>query len=345
MVFRGTKNGLTVTLLRERFGEESHAGSESLFALLRQQGWKVHPDPFDATEQSGYSGGYIVQTYGSHQGHGIDAVQLEFGMDYRTAENRTRTALDLAAAVADYAERYLAVKPLPIIDVAVYSGEGTSSSLSKLLKALDGHPRIVVQQMSAEDIRAGRLAGCEVVIHPGGSGSQQAKALGQEGRKKLREFVEAGGGYVGVCAGAYLATCEYDWSLKILDAKVIDRAHWNRGFGTVEITLSDRGRELLGVGEPRLPIYYHQGPLLSPGNDPDVADYEGLATFGTEIAENGAPRGVMPGTTAIASGVHRKGRVLCFSPHPERTTGLERWLQRAVEWAAGPEWNERTNPK
>ena len=110
-VFRGTKNGLTVTLLRERYGEEAHIGPESLFALLKSRGWKVHPDPFDGREQSGFTGGYIVQTYGSHQGFGIDAVQLEFGMDYRAAEKRQEIAKGLADAVGEYAERYLTVKP------------------------------------------------------------------------------------------------------------------------------------------------------------------------------------------------------------------------------------------
>ena len=75
--------------------------------------------------------------------------------------------------------------------------------------------------------------------------------------------------------------------------------------------------------------------VMTLAEKPDVADYDPLATYRTEIAKNGAPEGVMPGTTAIASGVHRKGRVFCFSPHPERTAGLERLLVRAVWWTAG----------
>lgn len=340
-VFRGTKNGLTVTLLRERFGEEAHSGNESLWGLLKARGWTVHPDPHDGREQAGFTGGHIVQTYGSHQGFGIDAIQLEFGMDYRTAANRAKTAAVLADAVAEYAKRYLTIDVPPrstvagTIDVAVYKGDGASNSRETLLQALATEPRFALRDITVDEIRSGKLAGVEVLIHPGGSGGGQGRALGEEGRKVVREFVEAGGGYVGVCAGAYLATCDYDWSLHILDAKVLDRKHWNRGFGTVEIALTDKGRELLGVKESPLSIYYHQGPLLAPAEKPDVADYDRLATYRTEIARNGAPEGVMPGTTAIASGVHRKGRVFCFSPHPERTAGLEPLLVRAVWWTAG----------
>lgn len=106
-VYRGTKNGMTVSALRERFGETAQTGSVSLFGLLKQQGWTVHPDPHDGREQSGFSGGFIVQTYGSHRGGGIDAVQLEFGSRYRVASKREQTAVELTAAIAEYVELYL----------------------------------------------------------------------------------------------------------------------------------------------------------------------------------------------------------------------------------------------
>lgn len=106
-VFRGTKNGQTVTALTSRFGEQAHTGENCFFSLLKQQGWTVFPDPFDRREQSGFTGGYIVQTYGSHRGDGIDAVQLEFGSRYRTKTIRELTANQLADAVVKYAELYL----------------------------------------------------------------------------------------------------------------------------------------------------------------------------------------------------------------------------------------------
>lgn len=109
-VFRGTQNGKTVSLLRERFGEPAHNGSASLLGTLRELGWKVHPDG-EGREQSGFTGGYIVQTYGSHQGTGIDAIQLEFGGDYRATERRTATAGTLVKALQTYSERYLTREP------------------------------------------------------------------------------------------------------------------------------------------------------------------------------------------------------------------------------------------
>ena len=59
---------------------------------------------------------------------------------------------------------------------------------------------------------------------------------------------------------------------------------------------------------------------------------EVIATFETEIARNGAPVGVMKGTTAIAKGKFGSGRVICFSPHPELTTGLEHMVRFAIDY-------------
>jgi hypothetical protein len=52
-------------------------------------------------------GGYIVQTYGSHRGRGIDAIQLEIGTKLRARANLERTATDLAEAIAVFAQEYL----------------------------------------------------------------------------------------------------------------------------------------------------------------------------------------------------------------------------------------------
>jgi len=104
---RGTSNGLTVKALREQFTERAHTGPLSLTGLLKTRGWHVHPDPFTGREQSGFTGGYIVKTYGSHQPDGIDAIQLELGADYRREDVREQRATELADALVDYAAQYL----------------------------------------------------------------------------------------------------------------------------------------------------------------------------------------------------------------------------------------------
>lgn len=224
-----------------------------------------------------------------------------------------------------------------VTKVAVYSDVGAGRSETDLIKALKAHKPLELHRVSAEEIRGGILKDMDVVIHPGGSGSKQGRQLGPEGRKAVRSFVQDGGGFIGVCAGAYLASADYDWSLHLLDAKVLDRKHWARGTGTVRLGLSREGRDLLGQHSETTKIYYGQGPLLAPANRPDIPDYKPLAKYETEIAKKGAPKGVMIGTTAFAAGDFGKGRVFCFSPHPEKTPGLEPFLYRAIAWAKAAE--------
>lgn len=254
---------------------------------------------------------------------------------------KTLRLVCLAALVANlpvsaaWAEDDASVQATKPIRVAVFDDAGVSEKVAGLIELLNTHSELRVTKVDGNDIRGGKLTGFDVVLLPGGSGSGEAKSLEESGRKEIKSFVERGGGYLGICAGAYLASADYDWSLHILDAKVLDRAHWARGVGDVEVCLTAAGQKLLGASSDRETILYWQGPLLAPAGKPEIADFETLGTFATEIAKNGAPTGVMIGTTAIARGSFGAGRVFCFSPHPERTEAVQGQVLKAIQWAAG----------
>jgi hypothetical protein len=237
----------------------------------------------------------------------------------------------VAASVAD-AETPPASTGAPL-RVVIFDDVGGGGVGPTNLERCLGNKAFTVRRVKGSDIRDGVLKDADVLIQPGGSGSKQAATLGEQGCANIRKFVEAGGGYVGVCAGAYLATTQYTWSLGILDARVIDREHWARGTGDVEVKLSDAGCKFFAAPSDVVTIYYGQGPLLGPGGRDDVPDFEALGTYQTEIAKKGAPEGVMKGTTAAAIGTFGDGRVFCFSPHPEKTEGLDGYIRAAVTWA------------
>jgi glutamine amidotransferase-like uncharacterized protein len=227
----------------------------------------------------------------------------------------------------------------PAIRVAIYDdggggGAGPGNVEKCLGKEVEGFK---YRRVGAEDIRKGVLKGVDVLVQPGGSGSKQAEALQVEGREASREFVNGGGGYVGICAGSYLATTDYTWSLGILNAKVLDRKHWARGTGDVRIKMTGAGREMMGAADEMVTVYYGQGPLLAPDTKEGLPAYETLAVYETEVTKKGVPGGVMKGTTAIAAAAFGEGRVICLSPHPERTKGLDGFIRRAVNWAAKKE--------
>jgi len=189
-----------------------------------------------------------------------------------------------------------------------------------------------IQVVSAEDIRAGRLKQFDVLVEPGGSGSQQAKSLEASGLEEIRNFVKRGGGYLGICAGAYLSTNFYKWSLGILNAWVVDREHWNRGSGDIVLQLTPAGKDFFEVSFDTIVVQYNQGPLLTPGVSDSVTDYTSLAKFKSEIAEKGAPTGVMIGTDAIGMGEFGAGRVISISPHFEKRAEQRYFISKAVKW-------------
>lgn len=225
----------------------------------------------------------------------------------------------------------------PQIKVAIYAGGGSSTTpgLAAYPACLDRAADIDYTYVGpAEIARPGMLDPFDVVVFCGGSGSGQAKSLGDAGAAQVKAFVQRGGGYVSSCAGTYLATSGYPWSLKLTDADTVDSKHWARGSGPVDIELTDEGRKILGDYRGLQSVRYANGPLLGKARDSDgLAPYTVLAHFRSDMAKN-VPGGVMPNTPAMIAGSYGHGRVLCFSPHPEYTAPLQGMIPRAVRWAA-----------
>lgn len=257
-------------------------------------------------------------------------------LQHRVAVHRLLVELDMLPEGFSPATVFGEERGSQEIRTAIYDDRGTGSrSAFDLERCLDPAQRAGARRITAEEIRSGALDAFDVVMFPGGTGSGTARALEEEGRAAVREFVEEGGGLLGVCAGAYLATSHYSWSLGVLDARVVDTEHWARGKGTVRMELSPAGRELFGAESPMVSVRYAQGPLLAPGGDPDVPDFQVLSSYRSEIAENGAPEGVMIDTPAIVRGRFGEGRVLVSSPHPESSAELRPYVRAALRWLAG----------
>jgi len=220
------------------------------------------------------------------------------------------------------------------IRAALYKGTGTGGngpgSLMKKLNEPDAPTTLT--EISPDEIRTGALTNYDVVIFAGGSGSAEAKAIGEEGRAEVEKFVRHGGGYVGICAGAYLATAGYPWSLKIINSRTLS-PKWQRGRAVLKMELTKAGAEIIG-GEKNVDVLYHQGPIVGPANATNLPPYETLAYFRTEVSSNNTPEGIMINSPAIIAGQYKAGKVICISPHPEQTEGLEYIVPQAVNWVA-----------
>jgi N-formylglutamate amidohydrolase len=105
-IFRGTQNKKTITTLCAHYGEGALSGPKSVLGSLAASSYKIMPSPelVDQKEHASFDGGFTVQKYGSHQEDGIDAMQLEFGWDFRKPESRRRVAGDIDKAIKDFLE-------------------------------------------------------------------------------------------------------------------------------------------------------------------------------------------------------------------------------------------------
>ncbi len=176
---------------------------------------------------------------------------------------------------------------------------------------LESSPGFVCNVLRPADVSAGALAEQDVVVFMGGSGSRQGRALGDEGKAAVRAFVERGGGYVGVCAGAYLAFQGTDeWhKLRLVAAVNLTGDAWQRGIA---------GLECKAEGRPPFKLFYANGPIFTPAPTEGLAPYVSLASYVGEIynVSKGTGPGEMPGTPAIIASQYGAGRVLLFSPNP-----------------------------
>jgi glutamine amidotransferase-like uncharacterized protein len=274
-----------------------------------------------------------------------DNILSSWRQDYPKAEEVLdfhRTMASLAMSTIEKVESRFSSSN-NTIRVGVFADFGTSEiCIREAVEALNIDPGIEPVRITSPDIANGILEGLDVVVFPGGSGSRQANSLGVQGRRKVTEFINNGGGFLGLCAGAYLGTDHpgYDWCLHLADARVLDREHYARGEGLVEVKLTEKGKRFLSEldGKSAFFSYYHDGPMLAPGGNPQIQDYETLAVFQSDVhMENDAPSGIMPGSTFLLQAQKGKGKVILCAGHPESTPGL-RWLvPKSARWASGKE--------
>jgi len=218
-----------------------------------------------------------------------------------------------------------------------YDAQGVGYHGSTLLErvvdetTLDFH----VVSVCPEDIREGALDKAAGVMFPGGSGKGIATALRPEGVAIVRDFVASGGGYFGVCAGAYFAASgldEYSGMMPLTHTQP-----WAKGRGMVKLDLTPEGIELLGAEFTHIDTRYNCGPVFTdlplPAEDNPLTV---LARFASPVTDaKGVTHNSMVGTPAILSTTWKKGRVMTISPHPEGHPEFNAMVARSIGWTLG----------
>ena len=233
------------------------------------------------------------------------------------------------------------------ISVGIFDGPGaTAGGVNRFIGLIGRETDMQSSVIGPGDIRPRTISQFDVLLFPGGSGSRQGKSLGDTGRAAVRQFIAGGRGCIGVCAGAFLCSAHYPWSLKVVDTSVFTGAReiegvgskqmWYRGkAANVQIELTSDGKTFFKGLPEKTAVRYHNGPIVSPLNDPLLPDYTVLAHFRTEVGLYPPQKGTMVNTPAIVSASFGRGRVVSISPHPEATNGLKSMIGTSIRWANG----------
>ena len=242
--------------------------------------------------------------------------------------------------------------------LAFYNGNGTSShangpfftTLNDAARSAFGAHNFTITNITDKAVAAVTRSTFDVIIFPGGSGNEQAEAIGPAGIAALRKFVAAGGGYIGTCGGAFLGL---QHALFYGDGPLgrgpPTQEPFDRGHGNVSVEFLPEGLRQLKLdtvrfgGGKNVTILYWQGPIVKPIDLP--ANVSQLGTFRTEIhtQHTNETTGAMVNTPAftsidgygasVAAGQESGGgRVVLNSPHPELDPNIPEIYAGELQW-------------
>ena len=191
-------------------------------------------------------------------------------------------------------------------------------AIGKLIKILEKRNVSVDHSYNIKDLDQSKH---HILIIPGGTARKQQNDLGSEGIEKIKEFVKNGGGYVGICAGAYLA------SLPPIDRPTKPGIGLiNASYMLPEKMLNLRGNILVNTVNGNKWMAYHNGAVFD-GIDSDVE------IIGLIKKMEGIRWKKLLGQSCILKSKYGKGTVVVCGPHPEQTNGLENFTYEIIRMA------------
>lgn len=215
--------------------------------------------------------------------------------------------------------------------ILLYVGHGVGGTgPQRLRKLFELHSIFCVDFVDLEKDLPAPLDTFQAIVVPGGDPIQQGNTIGAEGLKKIRSFVERGGGYIGFCAGAFLGGTNSknpDFGLRLLDVSIVScvRKAATDLRGKVQVKAGDFHDDEAAFpdGSATLMVNYRNGPLFPEGN---VLKKRGVSIIASVVECSSLPkqfRSKMHRKPCIVEGSFGRGRVVLCGPHPEHTDGLE----------------------
>lgn len=147
----------------------------------------------------------------------------------------------------------------------------------------------------------------DLIWFPGGFAAEYKNYISDHSR--IRNFVNAGGLFIGSCAGAYYASdilrwqgTDYDYPLKFFEGKAVGPLSGLIGWGEtgiIELAEDHPANHDFGLEKE---VYYYDGPYFEPYHESEI-------TILARYQVNEEP--------AVIAGEKGSGKYLLLGPHPE----------------------------
>lgn len=214
------------------------------------------------------------------------------------------------------------------VRVALYNGKGVWGPSYRHLKRFLNRAGLSFRVVHPQEIKEGYLQNQnpELLIMPGGKSWEYLKQLGVEGQKQIKDYVQDGGSYLGICAGAFFASSD----------RVGGHTTGPYGVGLIEATAYD-GKQLgdknykngmknfdlsLAGFKSRYRVLFLEGPYFR------ISEQE-MARKNVQVF------GRFSSTKEISNIYFdaQKGKVALIAAHPE----IEEWRYLLGLWYRDPE--------
>ncbi len=204
--------------------------------------------------------------------------------------------------------------------VALYSDRGTAWDCVQATKKMFQWMNHTVELVDADYINNEELDSFSIICIPGGDMYQYAQDISSRGMENIKNFIHNGGGYIGICGGAYFASEKVIWrgtqlpmiSLGVFSGKaegpnnqIVPYPNYNM----CRVNILDPAHPITQSEPNSMWMLYYWGPVLVPNKDADVTI---LGKY---------DRGKQPAMLAFNYG---GGRVFLIGTHPEFEEDSER---------------------
>lgn len=220
--------------------------------------------------------------------------------------------LNIVVLLAGVLGSCLGAEPLK---VALYVDVGCrGGGVVQWARLLETSPDVDLEIVNCADVKAGRLAGKDMLVMPGGGGFERYAQWKEEGCDRFRDYIRRGGAYFGTCCGLAVALNE-DQRIRLVPFKR-DGNNLRGGFNS-SVKLLPRAVELLGIPAGTRSISYHNGPVPIPADPVPGCTAEVIGTYDCNLMERGKEKFSMHGRPAMIWATLDKGKMFLLGNHPE----------------------------